>query len=134
MYCTIEREHKGWRQKGYRIQTLISKFYRRYEYTEPFKVSHLPWAMRITLIHFQEYVWLSFTYVTASKSTLQTSSAKKLNWKGNNCVILSGRWGQSFDIHWPKQWIKACCQVWLLKHLVILSKDRKKIVRILNLH
>lgn len=33
--------------------------------------------MRITLIHFQEYVWLSFTYVTASKSTLQTSSAKK---------------------------------------------------------
>lgn len=56
MYCTINKEHRTQRQRGYRVQTLISRitkwqFYESCEYTEPFKISHLPWTMRIISVN-----------------------------------------------------------------------------------
>lgn len=107
MYCTITKEHRTQRQRGYRVQTLISRitkwqFYKRFEYTEPFKVSGLPWTMRIISVNFLTYVQLTCKYLMASKYTLQSSSSEKQtnsNEKGNNCMafsLQSGRWSRSF--------------------------------------
>lgn len=106
VYCTINKEHRIQRQRGYRVQTLIYRitkwqFYKRCEYTEPFKVSHLPWTMRIISVNLLKYVQLTSKYLMTPKCTLLSSSWEKQtnsNEKGNNCMALSLQSGSSNEL------------------------------------